>query len=385
MKFEQRRGLLKGLITAPVARWGSLGWSGAILSAATGANAAQTIGYEPVIPRALVFPRDFGAHLGFRTEWWYLTGWLTTASGKTLGVQVTFFRARPGQDDGPDARIEAIQSRFSARQLLFAHAAIADPEAKVLWHDERAARAGTGAADFSEEDTRVRIGAWQLDRVGPIDASRYRARIRSARFEYDLQFVAPSEPWLQGDAGYSRKGPEASQSSHYYTQAPLQVRGSVLWPGGREQVTGMAWMDHEWSSTLLHPEASGWDWIGMNLDDGRSLKAFQVRHRNGSAIWTEANLRLPNGQSQALEGVQFEPLRFWTSPATGARWPVAQALTLGGERYRIEPLFDAQELDSRGSVGSVYWEGASALLDASGQTIGRGYLEMTGYHEAIRL
>src|SRR4051794_33394047 len=81
---------------------------------------------------ALTFPRDFGAHPGTRTEWWYITGTLEAAP-RTWGFQITFFRSETGvAADNP--------SRFAARELVFAHAALTDIAGRRLRHDERIAR-----------------------------------------------------------------------------------------------------------------------------------------------------------------------------------------------------------------------------------------------------
>jgi predicted secreted hydrolase len=48
-------------------------------------------------------------------------------------------------------------------------------------------------------------------------------------------------------------------------------------------------------------------------------------------------------------------------------------------------LADAQELDSRASTGTLYWEGLSELVNEAGRRIGLGYLELTGYGGALRL
>src|SRR5262245_57672707 len=100
------------------------------------AHGVPAVDYPPVLRGAtLAFPRDYGAHPAFRTEWWYVTGWLRDRAGADYGVQVTFFRNRPGI-------AEASTSAFAPRQLLFAHAAIADPRRGSLMHDQRAARGG---------------------------------------------------------------------------------------------------------------------------------------------------------------------------------------------------------------------------------------------------
>jgi predicted secreted hydrolase len=108
-----------------------------------------------VRPRPLAFPRDHGAHPEYRTEWWYLTGWLDAAP--PLGFQITFFRTRTAIDpDNP--------SRFAAKQLVIAHAAIADPARGSLLKDEHIARAGFGIAEASETDTDLRLDRWRFAR-----------------------------------------------------------------------------------------------------------------------------------------------------------------------------------------------------------------------------
>ena len=90
--------------------------------------------FEAVTPgKVLEFPRDAGSHPAHRIEWWYVTGQLDTTRGP-MGFQVTFFRLRNRDAEGNP-------SRFSATQLLFAHAALADPAKGRLLHDERSARA----------------------------------------------------------------------------------------------------------------------------------------------------------------------------------------------------------------------------------------------------
>ncbi len=134
--------------------------------------------YPPVRPGvALQFPRDHGSHPRFRNEWWYITGWLRTSGGGEFGVQITFFRNRPRVAEG-------ISSRFAPRQLLFAHAALADPEAGRLLHDQRAARAGFGLAEGAEGRTDVAIGDWSLRQTD----GGYVAEIAARDFRYVLRF-----------------------------------------------------------------------------------------------------------------------------------------------------------------------------------------------------
>jgi len=337
---------------------------------------AHAAKYAVVMPRSLVFPPDHGAHPDYRTEWWYLTGWFDAP--QPLGFQITFFRTRTEVDP-------ANPSRFAAKQLIIAHAAIADPVRGSLLKDERIARAGFGIAGASELDTDVRLDRWRFARRadGSYECS---APARS----FTLQLVAaPTQPLLlQGEGGFSRKGPQSAQASYYYSQPHLRVQATLQLDGATRELAGTAWLDHEWSSTLLDTDAAGWDWLGMNLDDGAALTAFQIRRRgNGEKLYAYASLRR-SGQAApdvfAAGDVAFEPIERWTSPRTRGVWPVAQRLRVGQRNFETRPLFADQELDSRASTGAVYWEGAS-LLSEEGRRVGRGYLEMTGYVEPIRI
>jgi predicted secreted hydrolase len=331
----------------------------------------------PVVERgrALRFPRDHGAHPRYRTEWWYATGWLRDGAGRELGFQVTFFRSRPGV-------AEASPSAFAPTQLLFAHAAIADPAHGRLVHDQRAARAGFGLADAREETTDVRVDDWALALAG----ETYRTRIPAREFALDLAFAPTQGLLLQGEDGYSRKGPLAEQASYYYSRPHLAVSGAIERGGRREAVEGAAWLDHEWSSEYLAAEASGWDWIGINLADGGALMAFRIRAKAGGAFWAGGAHRAADGRLTILapDAIGFTPIRSWRSPRTEVDYPVAMRVRAGALELDLEPLMDDQELDSRATTGTIYWEGAVRARRGS-RPAGRGYLELTGYWKPLKL
>src|SRR5258708_7620184 len=194
---------------------------------------------------ALQFPRDHGSHPQFRSEWWYITGWLRAAGGEELGVQITFFRNRP--------RVaEDVSSRFAPRQLLFAHAALADPCAGKLLHDQRAAREGFGLAQAEERRTEVAIEDWSLRQTG----SGYEAEVAARDFRYTLRFEARQSLLLQGERGFSRKGPNPAQASYYYSLPHLAVAGSVVVGGRKLEGSGEARLDHRRSSEGLEEETA---------------------------------------------------------------------------------------------------------------------------------
>lgn len=337
-------------------------------------------GFAAVTPLAagatLRFPSDHGAHPGFKTEWWYVTGWITTAGGRSLGYQVTFFRSASEHD-------RANPSRFAPAQLIIGHAALSDPAQGRLLHDQRSARAGFGLAYAHTGNTDIKLEDWRM--VREADGS-YAVRVTAAGFSFALKLAPSQAELVQGERGYSRKGPQASQASYYYSVPHLLTTGTVTHGGKAEAVTGTSWLDHEWSSQVLDADASGWDWMGANLDDGGALMAFQIRSKTGAKLWAHATWRDASGKITqfAPEQVTFTPQRRWRSPRTGAEYPVAMQLTTGALTWQVTPLQDDQELDSRRSTGAVYWEGA-VTVHRDGRQVGRAYLELTGYVRPMKL
>jgi predicted secreted hydrolase len=336
------------------------------------ASPAQTPAFKyPIVTpqRIFAFPADHGAHPDYRTEWWYVTGAVTTQSGERLGFQITFFRTRPRVDPRN-------LSAFAAKQILFAHVALSDPKQGKLLHDQRAARAGFGIAQAKIGDAKVSIKDWRLERL---PSGQFVAAIKSRDFSLNLMFKPTQAAILQGEGGYSRKGPDPKAASYYYSLPQMVTSGTIKRGKAEEPVTGRAWLDREWSSSYLGGDAVGWDWTGLNFDDGSALMAFRIRKRDGSTQWAGGTLRRANGSETILKpsDISFAPVRYWRSKRTGGRYPVETILTItlpeGKKQLRLTPIFVDQELDARSSGLPVYWEG---LVNTTG---GSGYLELTGY------
>ncbi len=363
-------------------------------ASATQATGTDAQGVRP----AMAFPRDFGSHPDQHIEWWYITGHARSGSGnqaRDFGFQITFFRTRV---DGT----QQMRSRFAARHLLFAHAAVTEVQARRFWHDQRIARAGFDVASASESDTALRLRDWSLVRGAD---GVYQAHIAGDDFALDLAFTPTQGVLLQGDRGLSRKGPQPQQFSAYYSVPQLAFEGSITVQGKRFPVAGdgarqanpdfvpakgAAWLDHEWSNSLLDPAAVGCDWLGMNLFDGSSLTAFRIRDKAGQTLWDGGSFRHPRmdgGKPYIFSRGEaaFQPVRGWKSPLTQATYPVEWLIRTPPDNYVLRALLDNQELDSRGSTGAVYWEGLCELTDSNKRPVGRGYLEMTGYAKPLVL
>lgn len=342
--------------------------------------ARAEVTYPVVVPGyAIELPRDEGSHPAFKTEWWYLTGWLQNESGEPLGFQLTFFRSRTGIDaDNP--------SRFALKQVLFAHLAVSDPKRGTLLHHEKSARPGFGLAAAAEGSLDVYIDDWQLRRQG----DTYFALAKTDELGLDLRLQPQTAPLLQGEQGFSQKGPQPSSASYYYSLPQLAATGRISIGGREYSVQGRAWFDHEWSGAIVDERAQGWDWVGLNLEDGGALMMFQMRGvrdaAGASKLWAAAKWRAREGQAVSYkpEEVEWKPLRYWRSSRTGIRYPVEWQVTVGARVITLRPLMDDQENDARGSTGTIYWEGAVRAFEGD-KLIGRGYLELTGYGKKMRL
>ena len=369
MNFNHRRYLLKCMLM-PYAL------------PASSAVQASPVKYPPVLPRQLQFPRDFGAHPDFRTEWWYLTGWLGRGAD-AMGFQITFFRSRTlHSPDNP--------SRFAPHQLLFAHAALAIPDEGKLRHADIAGRFGSAGASFDTKDTKLSLLNWTLERT---EDDRYLFFIPTDTFTLQLEAVAKQAPILRGNAGVSAKGPQSNFASFYYSRPQLSVSAQVEIKNKlsatnlstRFNRTGTAWFDHEWSSSLLMSRAVGWDWIGINLLDGGSIMAFRMRDQFGNTLFSEWDQRdelgrRVNRHQQAI----WEPVGRWNSSRSLANYPEGFLIRVAAEEYLLKTLMKDQEVDARKSTGGFYYEGAIEVTKSQ-RVGGRGYLEVTGYGLAVKL
>jgi len=231
----------------------------------------------------------------------------------------------------------------------------------------------------------VLLRDWSLRRRG----ADLQAQIPAGDFTLSLQFHAIQPVLLQGQDGLSRKGPEEKQASYYYSLPQLQVSGSIVVKGKTHTLApgSTAWLDHEWSQEVLHPQAVGWDWIGINLLDGSALTAFQLRDKEGRALWDGGSFRSASGTRYGFSRgeVLFRPVRIWRSTLSKASYPVEWIVRTPADYYTVKAVLDNQELDSRSSTGAIYWEGLSEVWDSNGKLVGRGYLEMTGYAAALKL
>ena len=329
---------------------------------------------------ALSFPRDHAAHPDHRIEWWYYTGNLrATAGGRRFGYQLTFFRV--GVDRQP-----VNPSRWAVRDLYMAHFAVTDVAREEHHVEERLSRAGIGWAGASTETLHVWNDGWAvaLEESDP-GVHRLTAASDDGGLAIELRLDAAGPPVLHGVNGFSQKGAEVGNASHYYSLTRLHTMGRLAVGGETLDVEGLSWMDHEFGTSFLEPAQAGWDWFSIQLDDGTDLMAYIMRRTDGARDpRSSGTLVSPAGVTHLrVDDYRLTPGRRWTSPASGAAYPVTWRIEIPPHGLDLEVMaaVDAQELETGQSTGVTYWEGA---IDVQGtrdgvSVAGSGYLEMTGY------
>ena len=272
-------------------------------------------GFARVIPgRTFSFPADHGPHPEFRIEWWYVTTNLHDASGNAYGAQWPLFR----QALQPGKAFEG----WATQQVWMAHAAVT--RADTHRTAEILARGGVGQAGVEAEPFHAWIDAWQmraLDGFGAKTVAPLELTASSAEFSYALRLTADSPLVLQGESGFSRKS-QREQASYYYSQPFFKVTGELAIDDKPVAVTGLAWMDREWSSQPLASDQSGWDWFALHFDGGEKLMLYRMRETSGRH-YASGNWISPKGKGTLLGTDEITMTPKATTEIAGRKIPTA--------------------------------------------------------------
>jgi len=346
------------------------------LTVAEGMAQPATTGYlRAEQTRPFVFPADHGPHPDYAVEWWYYTGNLHATNGQRYGYQYTLFRT------GLPRTATESDTAWQTDAVYMAHFTVTDVDAQTFVARERFNRAALGLAGAQAVPFRVWMDDWV---VAAPDASGTQMHIQVADGDIalDLTLDARGPTVLQGDAGLSRKSAELGNASYYYSMPRMNSTGTLRIGDQTTAVTGLSWMDREWSTSALGPNHVGWDWFALHLDDGSDIMLYQLRNRDGAAdAFSGGSVRSSDGTVTILHAadIRWQPHGTWVSPHSNGRYPAAWqiAITPLALDVTVTPVVPDQELQ----VTVRYWEGA---VDVTGTrrgvaVRGEGYLEMTGY------
>jgi predicted secreted hydrolase len=328
------------------------------------------------------FPRDHFNHPGFQTEWWYYTGNVQSADGRPFGFELTFFRQAVRRDP-------AKSNPWDIGDLYLAHLALSDLKGHRFYHSERTNRAGPGIAGIREAGGRIWNGNWQIQWQG--DTQNLQAI--DERFELHLTMRSTKPAVIHGENGVSQKAEGAGRASHYISLTHLLTTGQIELSGEKFEVTGLAWMDHEFFTHQLEAEQVGWDWLSLQLDDNTELMLFHIRRKDGSIDpFSSGTFVDTQGATTHLTSSDFvlEPAgERWTSDKTHATYPIEWRLAIPKMNLQLKAKtwLASQELSADSRLSPNYWEGAIFLQGHKAERglAGKGYLEMTGYDQPFRM
>ncbi len=336
-------------------------------------------------PQSIAFPADHLPHPDYRTEWWYITGNLDTEDGRRFGFQVTWFRQGMTRRGSVDDVVDATSSPWAAHDAWMVHVGLSDVTNKRFYQTHRFARGAAGLAGAEQADgtTEIFLDGWELDLTESSNDAEATLRIAVETDETQLRLngkrLGPTI--LRGDNGLSQKSSTPGNASMYYVWPRIEVAGALRINGEQVTVSGEAWMDREWGSSLLDKHQAGWDWFALHLNNGSNLMVYSLRRKDGGIDpYAVAHLTDQAGGSQRWQPNEWSltPLTFWESPVTGSSWPISWRLQIPSAAIDVEvtALFPNQE--HHGAF--AYWEGTVNVIETKTQeNVGRGYLEMTGY------
>jgi predicted secreted hydrolase len=359
-------------------------WFGLFLAA--GALAAQD--WKIAQPQyRYQFPRDHFNHPDYQTEWWYYTGNLRAPDGHRYGFELTFFR----QAQQLIPQMEAESAAWRPDQLYLAHLALTDVNRRTFYHTERLHRAGPGLAGVSNSEGRYWNGNWQVRWTALPGAEQFLIAI-CERFTLRLKLHPAKPAVIQGKNGISVKGEGKGQASHYISFTRLEGAGTLEQSGVTVPLSGLAWMDHEFFTAPAASDLSGWDWFAIQLQNNEELMLYRLRDKSGRVTrYSSGNYIDAGGSAHFLSARDFvlTPEKTWQSPYSKAQYPVSWHIAVPSLHLNLDerPDLQDQELTSRNGVSPSYWEGAVTYTGTLGSSpiAGVGYLEMTGYQEAVRL
>jgi predicted secreted hydrolase len=327
----------------------------------------------------LSFPDDFGPHPDYQTEWWYYTGNLESQDGRHFGYQLTFFRRALL----PASQESERSSEWGTNQIYMAHFALSDAKGDAFYAFERFSRGAAGLAGAHGSPYTVWLEDWRVEQTS---ASQFTLSAANEEIAINLVLQDEKGPILQGDQGFSPKGPEPGNASYYYSQTRLISNGEITIGDEHIAVEGLSWKDHEFSTSALAPGQIGWDWFSIQLENGYELMLFELRRGDGSIdLLSSGTLISPDGDILSLSEKDFSVSTqgSWKSPHSGANYPMGWQLSIPGADLVLElsPYLEDQELN----LSITYWEGAVFVsgMQNGEEVSGQGYVEMTGYADSL--
>ena len=320
---------------------------------------------------------DLLPHEDFPIEWWYMTGFLTTEKGKSLGFQATFFRMK---NTKISADQQSARGSWAPREIFGFHGAISNLDRKTFASTERERRGFERSVATHDHPFSVSIGRNRLDHkdaTAPALGLSFRVENQS----FDLTRTPLSPPVWHAAHKKFFTGPRPIDYAYYYSYPLVTVEGTrtIVHRDGtvtRERVHGQCWFDHEWTSQTLAPGQIGWIWLwAWNKENTHGIMLYQMLDHGGRL----SSFHRATVMNRTKEGITLER----TDDVVLIGGMKKGCLELKKIRFLVDHTMKISVIpkmkDQRLKGAVSYWEGATQInLGKDAGEKGKGYLEVTG-------
>ncbi|KGX90594.1 lipocalin family protein [Pontibacillus marinus] len=347
-------------------------------------------------------PKDTGPHRKSNIEWWYNYAYLTGDQGGQYAVMASFFRVGETECSKGHYLIFTLidlnnktKQNYSIIDSKLKHNMIAmylpfylllNPKDVQIWDLYKDLLLGQVPPPHSQMDkasiqqnpTKLIYGDNELTFMGE-NEDRFKMHLTDKDFEIDLNFRSLKPISLIGGDG-------KPDDLYYYSFTRNHVEGQIQTHSGIENVEGVGWFDHQWGRDYGLIKGAGWDWFGLQLEDGRELLLNQMR--SGKETFSPmANIIEKDGSVRFTRNISFIEINFWRSFQTNARYPIEWKIKIPEFSMDLHVMahFPKQEMPIIGPLQAI-WEG---VCEVSGTEVtsnegnkeiqGRGFMELVGY------
>ncbi|GGC96431.1 hypothetical protein GCM10007216_29020 [Thalassobacillus devorans] len=347
-------------------------------------------------------PQDAGPHASANIEWWYAFTFLNGSRGSRYALMTSFFEVGETACSKGHYLIYSLidlndkkqknQSRIDhklKRNLVFLYLPfylLLHPFDTNMWRLYKSLVSGS----IPRPHGTLSKG---FIRINPLQLVYGKNTLTFDKESEDFQLYL-SEDGITIDLHFEAKKPYAligtdgkPDDLYYYSMTRNKVTGKVHTAKGTESLTGEGWFDHQWGKDYSLLKGSGWNWFGLQLEDGRELLLNEMRSKEGDTSNQMANLIERDGTVRFTRNVHFHPIEYWKSVKTKARYPISWQIEIPEFNINLQttPFFSNQEMLIIGPLQGI-WEGAVSftgkerLANGTYRNItGKGFMELVGY------
>ncbi|GIM28823.1 hypothetical protein CPJCM30710_14890 [Clostridium polyendosporum] len=355
------------------------------------------------ILKKVFLPKDTGSHLCSNLEWWYCFAFLDGNAGSKYAVVISFFNvgyipflkgrylifSLINLKDNSRKNFSFLNKNLvcNLNSMFIPYYLLHCTLNKKLWRIYQDYIKLNISPDQLMEPTLIEKDPTRLiyreNSLEFIDekSGQFNVHIKEQGLDINLIFTPTKPAALIGGDG-------KPDELYYYSFTNNEVHGSIVKNNLEENVSGSGWFDHQWGFSKGLIIKTGWNWFGLQLDDGRELVINEFRSiKTGKTFSPLANLIEKDGSLKFTTNVCIKPRSFWKSPDTGVVYPQNWSILIPefSMNVKISPNFPEQEMPVVFPLQAI-WEGACSVSvrealpnNSIKLTRGKGFMELVGY------